>query len=483
MKIKQRFLNLFNRGHRAPARRGYSGAVVNRLTSSWIMSTTSADAEIVYQLSVLRSRCRELARNNDYARRYLKLVVMNVVGPTGIRLQSKVTDLSGKPDNGANGLIESAWWDWCRKSSLDGRMSFLELQKMAAETAARDGEIIFRKIVSRRAGNKYNFALQPLESDHLDEQYNDPDNNIRMGIKYDDFGRPVSYFLYKNHPGDASFRFSQRETIEFPASEIIHLYLKERPSQSRGVPWMHTAMRAMNDIEGYCEAEIVAARTAAAKMGFFVPPDGEYEGEKDDNNDYITEAEPGSFGLLPRGTDFKPWDPSHPSGNFDPFLKSMVRKMSSGLGVSYSSISSDLSDANYSSLRQGALVERDTWMTLQTWFIDNFMTPVFEAWLEAFLLSGLSNLPYSKYEKFNSPQWMARRWRWVDPLKDQEAAIAGVASALTSRSEILSEQGMDFEDLLDQLAWEQRMIDEKGVKISQKTPPTTGGMQDVAVNK
>ena len=48
--------------------RAYQGALVSRLTSDWMSSQLSADAEIRNSLRKLRDRSRELVRNNPYAR-------------------------------------------------------------------------------------------------------------------------------------------------------------------------------------------------------------------------------------------------------------------------------------------------------------------------------------------------------------------------------------------------------------------------------
>ena len=47
--------------------RTYQGALISRLTSDWMSSQSSADAEIKTSLRKLRDRSRELVRNNPYA--------------------------------------------------------------------------------------------------------------------------------------------------------------------------------------------------------------------------------------------------------------------------------------------------------------------------------------------------------------------------------------------------------------------------------
>ncbi len=451
-------------------KRLYAAAGNNRLTSNWTTVNTSADSDIRIGLRTLRARSRELAQNNDYARRFLKLVVTNLIGPAGVKFQNKAKDPSGNFDKRANALIEAAWSDWGRVCSLDGQLSWLDIQRIVAETVPRDGEILIKKIRGRQ--NKYGLALQLLEADHLDETFSDERRRIRMGIEYDEDGRPIAYHLWKNHPGDNILTISsQYERVRVPASDIIHVFIKERPSQSRGVPWMHTAMTRLNNLGGYEEAEIVAARVGASSMGVITTPDGEYPGQKDEDGNIYMEVEPGVFAIMPEGCTFQMFDPKHPAGNFGPFMKATLRGVAAGFTVSYHSLANDLEDVNFSSIRSGTIDERDNWMTLQAWLIQNMCTPIFGEMLDMSLTSGAIPLPYSKIEKFNSPSFKARRWQWVDPEKDINASVIAIDNKLKTRADVLAEQGLDFHEVIDQLAAEEEYIKSKGLSVGPLPKP------------
>lgn len=414
----------------------------------------------------MRGRARNLAMNNDYVRRYLRLLTTNIIGPDGVIFQSKVKDPNGAPDKGANKIIEDGWYDWARV------VGFLEKQHLLIKTVGRDGEILVRLIRGKSAGNRYYFDIQLLESDHLDETYSDPAQNIVMGIQYNSDGSVKGYWIWEQHPGSELASLRQNRRIFIPASDMFLIYYRERPSQTRGFPWIHTALIRLNNISAYEEAEIYAARLGASKMGFITRDPDENSigtGETDAGNPVIS-AEPGTFEFLNPGQDVKFFDPNHPAGNFDPFIKSQLRGAAAGLDVSYSSLSSDYSDANYSSLRQGALYERDNWMTLQSWIIRNFFEPVYREWLTMFLTSGVSNLPMSKIDKFNSPMFYGRRWKWVDPVKDISAMKMEVDLRIKSRTQICNENGVDFNDIVDELAQEEALLAQKGLSLSKPAP-------------
>ncbi|MCI0539084.1 MAG: phage portal protein [Verrucomicrobiales bacterium] len=54
--------------------RNYNAAQESRLTADWQATTVSADLAMRGKIRVLRNRARSLERDNDYARRFFKLL-------------------------------------------------------------------------------------------------------------------------------------------------------------------------------------------------------------------------------------------------------------------------------------------------------------------------------------------------------------------------------------------------------------------------
>ena len=252
--------------------------------------------------------------------------------------------------------------------------------------------------------------------------------------------------------------------------------MPNRPEQNRGVPFTASAMTSIKMLNGYMEAEIVAARTAASKMGFFVSPDGDqYVGDGEDE-EYVPlmNAEAGTFEQLPSGTDFKTFDPDHPSTAFQSFTVQVLRSIASGLNISYHALTNDLSSVNYSSLRAGALEDREMYRLYQKFTVDHFVRPVFEKWLEMAILSGeisTSNtgqpLPISRYEKFaESASFIPRSFSWVDPQKEMMASISGMQSGLVTFQDVQSNYGRDVEELFEQHERENKLAEQYGIKTA-----------------
>lgn len=472
--------SLFLRSRNLPQQlnnqRQFDAAKVDRLTAGWTTSSLGPNAEIRHALSTLRARSRNLATNNDYGKRFIKMLTTNVLGEAGIRLVPHVLNAQGKPDVDNNERINDAWLEWCEKGicTVDGHLSQVDVQSLALRSIARDGENLARHIRGSTANNRFGYALQLIEAEHLDESYerqNTRQNRVVMGVEINNWKRPLAYHILTEHPYDFGYSSAgQQKRTRVPAKDIIHSYSLDRINQLRGVPWMHTAMRRLDMLGGYEWAELVASRASAGKMGFYTSPDGDSPGadETDASGEggFIEDFEPGHIGLLPEGYGFQGWDPQHPNGAFKDFVKAILRGAASGLNVSYNALANDLEGVNYSSLRQGALDDRDAWRCLQHWFISDFLLPIYREWLVMAITTGALPLPMRKIQDFMNPRWKPRGWQWVDPLKEVKANIEAIKFGLKSRSDVHAEQGRDIEDTFEELMLEDALAETKKINIT-----------------
>lgn len=454
-----KLLDIFKRKKKSiPAQRNYAAANVGRLFADFVGSERSADSEMYAAITRIRNRARDLERNNEYTRRFLTLMETNVVGERGFTVQLKATNVDGTMDRGGNDILEREWKNWSRRCTTDGQFSFLDVQRMCVRQWARDGEVFIRKV--KNSSFRDGFALSFIEPERIDiekSEFLKNGNQIRMGVEIDAFKRPVAYWVLTYHPGDYDFtntiRAKKHERI--PADQIVHLFKPTRAGQTRGESPMAPAINALKMLDGYRESEIVAARTAASKMGFFTSPAGDGFNPDDIQNDMlIMDAEPGTFHQLPNGVDFKTFDPDHPTSAFADFHKAVLRGIASGLGVSYSSLSGDLEGTSYSSIRQGALEERDFYRLLQSWMIEHLIEPIFREWLSFHMEFGkTSNIGIDKFDKFmNAAHFRGRGFSWVDPKKEIEAAVIGLQNGLLSMQDVANNYGRDVEETFAQIS-------------------------------
>jgi len=458
-------------------KRNYAAAAQNRLNTGWGSIPTPPNWHIWQGLQALRTRSREQARNNDYARRFIGMSKANIIGSTGISMQARVTDIDGTtPDKLANDAIESGWREFARHCDVGGRLTLTEMCNLIIATVVVDGECLVRRINS----GPYHFQLKLIDPELLDIRYNETrpnGNRVRMGVEMNQHGKPLAYYLLDDQGDLYQSSYYTGKHIRIPADEILHLMRHEMIDQARGVPWMASALVRMKNLHGYEEAAVIAARIGASKMGFFTAADGDGADPLADDEtldgEFIQDADPGTFEVLPEGYDFKSFNPDYPHQQFGDFIKATLRGVSSGLGVCYNGLANDLEGVNFSSIRAGVLEEREHWKALQSWFIDAFMRPVFESWLDMQLLSGtlkvpsktgvMKALPAAKFEKFRRVSFQPRRWAWVDPLKDMKANESAITQGLKSRSEIIRDMGRDPDEVWAEIKRENEQMQAMGI--------------------
>ena len=470
-----------------PRSRMYAGAQASRLTADWVTSVTSADQEIKGSLKRLRSRSRQLVRDNDYAKSAIRVVRNNVVG-TGVRLQAQVMrQRGGRLDTRINEQIEKAWAAWGRKDSCNtaGQLCFSDIEKLAVSSMCESGEVFIRFVRQSFGRSKVRFALEVLEADQLDEDYNSPSrtpgNVWKLGVELDKFGRPVNYAFLTRHPGDTAFPTGNpdKRHIIVPAKDVVHLFdrTSSRPGQTRGVPWLASAMQRMHHVEGWEQASVVRARASSALMGFIQSPEGELDpgGEVYDEQ-RVSGFEPGQFKYLQPGETVTIPDMDSPTGEYEPFLRAQLRAFASGIGCSYEVLSGDYSQSNYSSSRLALLQDRDTWRSIQQMMRDQFYQPVFDAWLEMAVLGGVLNLPTyeTEPERYQAVRWVFRGYSYVDPQKEISAMKDAVRSGFKTLADCVAENGGDLDELLIARQAELAKLDQMNI-ITDTDPSAVNG--------
>jgi hypothetical protein len=260
------------------------------------------------------------------------------------------------------------------------------------------GEVFVRKHARAFGDSAVPFALELIEPERLVDEFLQPVPQapladgavVKMGIEVDRFGRPLAYWIRNRHPGDLQFLHGEINKVErVPAEQIMHLRLVDRWPQTRGEPWLHAVARKLNDMDGYSEAEIVAARGAASYVFTIETPEPEHAARQpaadgttagaDVSKEIVVEA--GMGVRLAPGEKWETHSPNRPNTALDPFMRYMLREVAAGTGVSYESLSRDYSQSNYSSSRLALLDDRDLWKMLQQWFIRNFREPLHREWL------------------------------------------------------------------------------------------------------
>lgn len=452
----------------------------DKLVKNWPARAVPFTAFTDIHHAKLVGRARDTCFNNSYGKAGLRVLRQNIVGENGIRMQSQVMreQKSGKVelDKDINAAIEEAWREFSEKMHIDtaGRKNMLWMQILALNSFVTDGEFFFRK----HKDGKYGIQLQEIDALRIPPfatnryRLEKKGEVYKNGIIFDKAkGKALYYALNRDNVNYYDMQ-PDRSTELIPAAEMIHGYQQVAAGQARGVPLGQTSSETLYMIAKYSEAALQNARIGAAKVGFFKqdsdqpPPTTP---KLDDDGNPVVDADgnvvlqnamdgvkidltAGSVSSLPPGVDFTAWDKAYPDQEYEGFIKSMLRGASVGFSIPYSDISGDLSDVNYSSMRQGALEIRANYRILQGLLIEYLMEEIHTEWLASILMMEMlrvngKTLTIDMFPQLDKPMWIPKRWAWIDPRAEAIANQIAVKMGLKAPSQIITEMGGDPEEV------------------------------------
>lgn len=434
------------------------------------------------QLTVMQARSTEQCYNNPMAIRFIRLMKRNVSGSRGIVVKP-MTMFRGVKDDVANVAIDKARRDWAESHChYNGSLTMAQIEKLNIGTMVRAGEFI--NIV--HFTGKYGVQLEVIDPELLDITRNqiEHNNNVtRMGVERTASGKIVRYWFREMDylGGYTTGTFGAGRTYSISAANVIHCFDYEFPSQSRGIPRMYSALVKMKMLAGFDEAALVAARAGASKMGF-IKEDMSKERGEDYQGNQIQDFDAGSIERIDHDDDFIPFDPKYPHEFYAPFTKKHQRDVSMGFDLSYASMTGDLADTNYSSIRWGGLDERDAYEDQQELFISCFTRPLHKLFIRQAILKGAirteRGVPLGRpVTEYYEALIRGRRWAWVDPAKEMSAAEKAVQMKVKSRAQIIRDRGDDPEEVWAEIEAETERFGEYNgnapVALEQPNQPTS----------
>jgi lambda family phage portal protein len=461
-------------------KRLFDAAKSEHFWANWLNTSQSIDNVIYEDHANLVAKSREQYANNDYVKRFVNLCQTNIVGESGVNVQS--TYGSGNDtDYAIQEMIESYYARFSEAVDPAGRLSRADFESLAVQSCVVDGEAF----ILEREGKQYPFGVAYSFIDPIlcPIQFNDDARRIRFGIRYkdDSLEIPDAYYFYKSRSPNVLnpvYRggVNEQDLMEIAASRIIHLFRTEWVGQRRGIPWIATSLASLKNLDGFEEAAIIAARVGASKMGFFYTESGnEYSGESDTNGNVVMNAEPGSFEMLPEGVKIADWNPDYPNTLYGEFVSSALKRIAVGMGVSHHALAGDMSGVNYTSSRTALLDERDNWKRTQGWLINGLCRKMFRKVTSVGVRTSRLDLPSRNIDDYLKASYQGRRWQWVDPYKDMAAAETAINLGVRSRADVMRELGKNPETTWAEILKEREIMEELGLLVE---PTTQGNVDD-----
>lgn len=467
---------------------------------NWNPLLASADYELLGELPDLVARTRDMARNNGVASGGVQTLVDNVIG-VGLRLQSR-------PDYRALGWskdfadewaasVEREWRTFAETTEIDagGEMDFADLTQLAYETTLYNGEeLSVARWFPRDPRRRWATAIQSIDPDRLSNPQNMWDTaTLRSGIEFSRRGgRRIAYHIRDSHPLDVPFGTNAARWQRIPARLrngrrlVIHAFQRHRKSQNRGVPIMAPILNNFRMLDRYHRTELqssvvnslIAAfiQTSASADQIAEAFGLSFEEYAKQRQQWQGQLEGGAVFQLPPGDSIESFNPERPNNAFDDFCKSTLRHIATGLNMPYELLVKDFSETNYSSAR-ASLLEAWRYFTGRRHFMARkFCQPIYELWLEEAVNRGVIEAPdfYANYYAYTRAKWVGPGRGWVDPVKEAEAAQLRQEAGVSTLEIEAAEQGLDWEEVLEQQAREQARRRELGL------PPAPGSAEMAA---
>lgn len=421
--------------------------------------------QIVLQAApAIMAQARHMERNNDIARGILRTMTNNIVGPAGIGIEPQPRRQDGSIHEEYAAALRSAHRNWRAAPEVTGLHTDASMQRLAARTWLRDGEAFAQELIGTIPGLSHAsavpYSLELFEADLVPLTL-DQGDRIRQGIERNAWGKPTAYYSYRGNPLDGTTpnSLSLQDLKRIDATRVIHIALRDRIGQTRGISEFASIIARLEDIKDYEDSERIAAKVAAALTAFVkkTNPDG-YDtsiAEKDEAGNPIARDLRLTPGMiidgLAVGEEIGLIDSNRPNPNVVTFRQGQLRAVAAGVGASYSSIARDY-NGTYSAQRQELVEQWINYAALTDAFTGLFVRPCWEGFVVAANMSGVVTTPKDVLPgTANDALFIAQAMPWIDPLKEADALVALTQAGFTSEVAAIRKSGQNPRDVLEQI--------------------------------
>jgi lambda family phage portal protein len=391
----------------------------------------------------LREQARWLDNNHDLVIGLLDKMEERIVGARGIIVEPQPLLLTGAVADDLAKEIRAAWAEWSVAPEVTGQYTRPVMERLLARTWLRDGEVFCQMVQGKVPGLTPQagvpFWLEALEPDFVPLDSNDSGKGLCQGIFLNAWGRPIKYQVHKSLTTSG---IALGDTKEINADNMLHLKFVRRLHQIRGNSLLSGILIRLSALKDYEDAELTAARIAAA-LGMYVKKgDGQSYPESEDKEEREMDIVPGMLfdGLQP-GEDIGMIKSDRPNPNLENFRNGQLRAVSAGSRGSYSSIARDY-NGTYSSQRQELVESFEGYNILQDSFVAAISRPNYRNWLQMAITSGVIKTPADLDMKslFNAV-YSGPVMPWIDPLKEANGWKVQVRGGAATESDWIRSRG------------------------------------------
>lgn len=464
---------------------GYTGARRDRRqTMTWNPGSGDADSAILPDLPELRDRARDLERNAPLAAGIINTKVTSIVG-TGLKPHASICrDI-------LTGLSEEQLDAWERAAEREFKLAtgsddfdiecghnFLASQDLVLRSTLSAGDIFVNLTRKPRPGNPYTLRVNFVEADRVCNPDGQPDTaTLSAGVEKDADGAPVRYHVAKFHPGNLR-HIRKREWMSLRAHDnagrrqVLHVYYKLRPGQTRGVPDLAPVIELLKQYSKYTDNEIQAAvvsslftvfvKNATGNPTISMPAVGGGTQTPAQINTEGLELGAGAvLGLLPN-EDIEVADPKRPNVAAEAFLNAMAQQIGAAVELPRELLVKHFT-ASYSASRAALLEAWRYFSRARFWLAEKYCQPIWEAVITEAVARGRLSAPGFFTDPLIRMAYLGCEWTGdamgqLNPVQEVTAAKIKVETGFSTKSrETAALNGGDWERDEQQRAKEQKI--------------------------
>jgi lambda family phage portal protein len=360
---------------------------------------------------------------------------------------------------------ETYFQDWMdHKADITGRRNFRMLVELGFRSSLRDGDFGFHLV---RVGQ--DLKIQCIESDRIgnpDTVSTMTDDNLIQGIRINSYGAPVGYDIYKRDRKSLRYEFE----LTADAKNFFLLSKPLRTDEYRTVSWLAPIAAPARDLHEFFAFELGAAKWAASHAGVIRVSDplaragagsaglNAWKGQSTSTADGTqTEViESNKLLRLRANEDITPFNPgTRASGAFTAAIEGVLRNIAMGLNVPFGFF--DMSRFGGATVRLEAMQLQRMFSRHQEILVTSVLNRVKRAVLQNAM--ALGHLPVNP--NFDKGIWQFGKHLTADTGYDTSANIELLQAGLKPASVIAGEEGLDYEDLIDQMVKEAIILRDK----------------------
>lgn len=498
----------------------YDGAArFDKQLAGWTPPLNSADLDILPDKELLDARTRDSMRNDAYIQGGATIHKDGIVG--------SLYFLNSKPDWETLGFTE-AWaeefqreveakftlWAESPRKWVDAarQNTFTSMIRLGVGVYTQGSEVLATVEWLRDKGREFSTAIQMVDTDRLSTPTElQWDENVRGGIRMNQFGAAQTYFIRTRHQHDVGLwrGMGQYQWKEIPAEkpwgrqQVIFIREQQRVDQTRAVADMVAGLKEIAITRKFRDVTLqnaVVNAMYAASIESELPPEAAYAQIGGGNvgeaitsyaeaylsavNEYVGSSKHMKIDgvkiphLFP-GTKLQLRPAGSPGGVGQDFEQSLLRYIAASLGVSYEELSRDYTKTNYSSAR-AALA--NTWKFMQSRkkiVADAMANAIFRLWLEeAINKNMLRSFPANAagmlytdgvlnlmFEALCQCDWIGAARGQIDELKETQAAVLRIKYGLSTHEDELARLGKDWRKVYAQLEREAKEREARNIVL------------------